>query len=486
MLTWSRSGDGMARLWPAWVCATTLAVILGAVAAALPALVGRTVLGACVAAAFVRFPYVLVLTWGVSAMFGDNRLDVLGGQSIFGALTYLSLPCFAIVAAPRIPRLVRRQPWLGIWIVFVLLVLINLPRSPLGLAEAVRQFIGFPATIGIVALTATELTSARRAAGLTWSVLIPAVGVAAFGCYQYFAGVGGVDSQGVYRVFSIFDWTNTLAFFLIVPLGWAALELREARTLRGRLPPLAAMLVMGACEFFTFGRGGWLGAALALGGPLLIVGPPARISLSRPLVLGSALAAVAIAITFLPGLDLSTRVEDVANIQGRAMIWDYVFGRAMDDPIIGQGFWASAELTAQAVDDLVSQGVHNSYLMIFFDYGLVGLTVFCAVWVALLIQLALLVRASERAAMRLLLAVAFTTLGVLLYSGTGLELVDFAPSMYLWLMLGWATRSLMQTAPSGARPFELSSNGQAADVHAEKDATQDKQLKPLRPAHYQP
>ena len=58
------------------------------------------VLGAALAGFFVKYPYALVLTWGALGMFGDIRLEMLGGQSLFGALTYLSLPCFLIVAAP--------------------------------------------------------------------------------------------------------------------------------------------------------------------------------------------------------------------------------------------------------------------------------------------------------------------------------------------------------------------------------------------------
>jgi O-antigen ligase len=480
MITWSRTLPGPVPLVVACGAAAGLALVVGALSAALPSLVARVVLGACVAGLFVRYPFALVLTWGGLAMFGNNRLDVLGGQSIFGALTYLSLPCFALVGLPRLGRLIRTHPWLGIWVAFVLLVFINLPRSPLDLSEAARQFIGYPATIGIFVLAVTELTTRRRAAWLTWIVLMPAAAIGAYGVYQYVAGVGGYDSQGVYRVFSIFSWTNTLAFFLIVPLGWAAYIVRDAPTLRVRLSAAALLVVLGACEFFTFGRGGWLGAALAVGGPLLIVGPPARVSLSRPMTLALGLIVLAVGVTLLPGLDLSERVEDVANLQGRAMIWEYVFRRAMDDPIIGQGFEAATEVTAMAVDDLVSQGVHNTYLMVFFDFGAIGLAIFCAAFAGLFARLVQDARrAADRRTLRLRMAAAFTTLGVLVYSGSGLELVDFAPSIYLWLMLGWTLRPIGAEVASGAGGLQLPRRRQPAEIQAREHATEDQQLQPL-------
>jgi O-antigen ligase len=479
MITWARVDVSGGRLWSATVLTAALAAAVGALAAAQPSLVGRGVLGAAVAVFFVRHPYALVLVWGALAMFGDNRLDELGGQSIFGALTYVSLPCFFIVAAPRVPRLVRQQPWLGVWIAFVLLVLVNLPRSPLALPEAIRQFIGFPATVGILTLAATELRSLRRFVWLTWAILVPSVGVAAYGCYQYFAGVGGLDSQGVYRVFSVFAWTNTLAFFLIVPIGWAAFVVRDATRLRVRLAGGSALIVLTAAEFFTFGRGGWLGAGLALAGPLLIAGPPARVLPSRPLFVVAGLAAIAVAVSLVPGLDLSARIEDVANIQGRALIWDYVFRQALEDPIIGQGFWAVDALTSNASDELVSQGVHNAYLMIFFDYGVIGLTIFCAAWIVLSAQFAMLLRTARRSSMHFILAAGCATLGVLVYSGSGLELVDFAPSIYLWLMVGAAMSQVWASAPSHAGPLELARDDQPAQIESAEQAAHPKQLQPL-------
>jgi hypothetical protein len=324
----------------------------------------------------------------------------------------------------------------------------------------------------VLALFATELGAPRRFAALTWAVLIPASAVAALGCYQYFHGVGGLESQGVYRVFSVFEWTNTLAFFLIVPLGWAAFVIRNAESRRTRLAGWAVFGVLTACEFFTFGRGGWIGALIAVSGPLVIAGPPPRIVASRALAFGSAALVGALVLISWSALGLSARVADIANIQGRAMIWDYVFRRAMDDPIIGHGFWASNALTAQAMDELVSQGIHNSYLMVFFDYGLIGLVLFCGVWLLLLAQLARQIGRFDRTGLRLALAAGFTTLGVLIYSGSGIELVDFAPSMYLWMLLGYA--------------LQLTQDHKPAEVDQRENAARDAERQPTLALQHQP
>ncbi len=461
--------------------ATALAVALGSASAVQPSLTARVVIGGAAAAVFVRYPFALLLTWATAAMFGDLRVEALGGQSIFGALTYVSLPCFALVAVPRMPRLIREQPWVGLWLAFVALVFINLPRSPQPLGEAIREFVGYPATLCVLTLAATELKNARRAALLTWAVLIPSTVIALIAVYQYFAGVGGLESQGVYRVFSVFEWTNTLAFFLIVPLGWTAALIRITRDQRVRLVVMGLFMVLAAAEFFTFGRGGWLGAVIAVCAPLLITLRPVRLVPARGLALLGALGIVAVTLAFLPGVDLSERVGDVANVQGRAMIWDYVLGRAMDQPFIGHGFGGAADLTAQAIDELTSQGVHNSYVMIFFDYGAVGLLLFCATWMALLAQLALTLFRVSRTGAAVLLATIFTTLGVLVYSGAGLELVDFAPSMYLWLIAGWASAGLVGARLASNRP-QLAGELQPEHIHARERSARDRQLQQLRPS----
>src|SRR4051812_30032852 len=77
-----------------------LALLLGAASAMMPLMLAKLMLGSVAALVFVLRPRWLLFTWAVVAMFGDLRIDQ---QTSFGALTYVSLPCFALTLFRNLP-----------------------------------------------------------------------------------------------------------------------------------------------------------------------------------------------------------------------------------------------------------------------------------------------------------------------------------------------------------------------------------------------
>lgn len=91
------------------------------------------------------------------------------------------------------------------------------------------------------------------------------------------------------------------------------------------------------------------------------------------LVGGVGLAVVAWPIiTFLVSKDfLAQRLGNLES-EGRMRVWSYAFQEAMKSPIIGRGNGAATDFG----QDVFNKKFHNAYLAVFFDLGIVGLSVF--------------------------------------------------------------------------------------------------------------
>jgi O-antigen ligase len=270
--------------------------------------------------------------------------------------------------------------------------------------------------------------------GLRWCVVLSAAGVAALAWYQFFSRTGGVDDAGVYRVSSLFDWANTLAFYLITPLGLSAYSLISARNVWSRLAYALILTVLTGALFFTFGRGGWLAGAVAVLAPVILL---ASRRIVVPIIIG--IASVPILMTAVLGLDLSARLGDVLNIEGRQVIRDVVFNRALESPIFGDGFSSATLYVASSSDPLVALGFHNLYLVLLFDYGVVGLFMFLATWLAFAWEcLAGLQwnRLQQHGEMITALAI---LIGISIVEFTGNTSLDFSASLELWIVLAWAS-----------------------------------------------
>jgi O-antigen ligase len=406
---------------------------VGVLAATNPLSIVRLAAGLAAAAILVAHPYFLVVVWSAAAAFGDIALP--GGQSLFGALSQVSLPCLLLALARDLPRVAKRQPWIVAWAGFVLVVLFNIPRAQIDTLEALKLSTGYFDSLALAIVIMTRVRTAQQARYLLWITIATACVIALIACYQFASRSGGADvGLGVYRVFGVFNWANTLGFYLICPQGIASYLLVTSPSLRGRLGAGLAVLILTSGLFFTFGRAAWIGGMLAVAGPV-VLGSAAR----RAVVPVSILVAAPLVLVSTLGLDLSHRLGDTADYAGREMIWQVVLNRALQSPVFGYGFNADGVLMTTTPDMLVAQGVHNIYLVVLYNYGIVGLLPFVCTWLAFAWQAALRLRGSNRDERCLLIAALSVLAGVLAYSHTGLELFAFGASTYVWILLAVAS-----------------------------------------------
>jgi O-antigen ligase len=423
----------------AWAFAFVGLPVVGLLAALLGPQFPRFMIGAALAVVFAARPRWALLAWAAAGMFGDLRF---GQQSLFGGLAYVSLPCFFLGLARGLPICLKRHIWVRLWLAFLIIVFLNTFRSPLSLNEAWRNYTGYFCTLAIAVLILTTIPTLRLASQLILVFLLGSVAIAAYAWYQFFFHAGGsADVGGLYRIFSVFGWSNTQGFFFIAPLGIATFCLISARKPRARVFYALSLAILTGGMFFTFGRAAWLAGTIAVLGPFLASG-----SRTRALPLALAFAAVPVLLALGAGLDLSQRVTDTLNVQGRQLIWGIVLQRALEAPVLGRGFWADEAFINTTPDMLVAQGFHNIYLLVFFDYGLVGLTLFLGTWVTFVWGCLRRISRSHAAERYFLITAMSIVLGVLTYSYTGLELIDFAPSIYVWMVLAWASLDERATA----------------------------------------
>jgi O-antigen ligase len=273
-------------------------------------------------------------------------------------------------------------------------------------------------------------------------ILLGSCAVAGYACYQFFAEVGGfAEGGGVYRTFSVFGWSNTLGFFLIMPAGLAAFVVINARDGMARLGSLAALTIIGSGLFFTFGRAAWIGAAVAVAGPVL----RSTSSLKSVLVL-PAMAILGLFAVDVTDIDLSDRLTDPTNYIGREVVRDIGIRLSMESPLFGHGFLSSSDLFESTYDTLLARGFHNIYVLTLYEFGLIGLIIFLLTWVVFAVEcVRRFPRAGPRQRHALVTALSILA-GVLLASWAGNDLINFAPSIYLWIILAWASASRVYDA----------------------------------------
>jgi putative inorganic carbon (HCO3(-)) transporter len=206
-----------------------------------------------------------------------------------------------------------------------------------------------------------------------------------------------VHGELFYRISGPFPTGNTLhtvmaAVFFMVLLdtlhGASAPEERQAlpRGIQWLVLCLAPVTIL-----LTLSRGNWAGLLLGMW-VLLFLGRQ-LVSFSRKVgVVGFALMfawLVIIALPLLiPGEFMERRVGNLPNIYGRFATWSAAIQEGIKDPIFGIGLNNLrnflAESTARFGDERSYSTVHNSFLAIFTELGVIGLITYMGIAVSII------------------------------------------------------------------------------------------------------
>jgi O-antigen ligase len=298
-------------------------------------------------------------------------------------------------------------------------------------------------------------TAIRTAAHLRWLILAFIGGALFATVIGFFGAYSASSSVNDARLSGGFDDPNELAAVVVPALVFLSFFLvAERRATRFLLVPIAGVLALGFLR--TDSQAGLIALGVTLVGALFFAGPVR----DRAAVLVVALAVAGTAYYTLVTAPVAFQtLTSSNNVSGRESLWAVAGDVVSDHPVVGVGAGNFSDVeqsyafgsTSLPRIDLVARGelVHNSYLQVLAELGLVGLAAFLAVIVGSLALGVRAVRTFHRAGdsqMELLArGIVIGTVGILVayFFATN----QYEKQLWLLLALGPALDSIARRAP---------------------------------------
>ncbi len=273
----------------------------------------------------------------------------------------------------------------------------------------------------------------------------------------------GLHLIAIMSVMTILDWSNFVDLGLMEqdldgrvqgPIG----ESNQYGTFMVFFVPLFAAMALGSKGFariiwwFVFfagfgllvttgSRGAYLGIFVAtiLGFRFVVPYFNRRVFRNTAVKMGAVLLMISLAIGIanrdlvVERMEQSTSTDIQELSSGRSAIWRATILVQAEKPysfVVGNG-WNSHENSG------IWKSAHNSYLLIFFELGIIGLALFAVLLASLVIQVRVLVARTEGKERVLMSGVAFGLFGVIV----SIMFVDLSvPWFYIWSFVGMSLR----------------------------------------------
>jgi O-antigen ligase len=341
--------------------------------------------------------------WGVAAVFLTYPIGSI--ESPLAGLQLVELTLMGVTTVVALSRLGTGKsplPWPSqMWWILALIAwtLVALP-SALDQSLALKQIaaiIGASLLALVIVGACREMKDVRFVLG---ALVIVAAGIAAGAFLQggdFRATFGGSRVAG--RAVSSFDHSNQLgtlsAMSVLITIGL----LIGARTTRGRVAGIVALLILIGGQALTLSRGAWIGTVVGLAFLTIILPHARRILL--------ALAIPVIGITmvvyfFAPG---STQIQVIGErfesltvrspYDDRPAIWEEAVREIEEEPITGQGpgnFPVASVTAASGANSVFAYHAHNIFLTWTAESGIPALILI----LGFIISLALAVRRATK------------------------------------------------------------------------------------------
>ncbi|CAN5676000.1 hypothetical protein BH23GEM9_BH23GEM9_19060 [soil metagenome] len=390
-----------------------LALILGPVVVTTPFVLAGALLGAGLLAAVFMQPLIVL---GVVLLIGPVDLSFMTGgfKGLFANLGGLDMNGIRLIgvtfglgvtaiALPR-TRAVLFGPWGLLYVAFLAWCLFALARSPYpvyGLRFMLK--LAFPLLVFVAVVGMTE-----RREQLDRLVDFALIGAALIALVMnpFYAAFGGYEvyDSGHVRIRGVGIHENPFSFYLLVSLYMSLARL----IYRGQMRYLLLCAALSFWMVMTLTRITFLAAlvglsAMALYG--LIAGRNPRV------MLGAIMAAVLLALPLLPvvlerSLGFVPSVGELMelarhpmalyesiNWQGREVAWPIVYAAFTSMPWIGLGLGASILVMREYFPADAGELVHNEYLRLATETGIIGVFLFAA---AIMMWLVAAVKADRR------------------------------------------------------------------------------------------
>ena len=391
---WSEPRKGAELLWGAALLIS--AALAGPFIVHAPFAATAALLGALLLVVAVQQP---LLVLGIALLIGPGDLSFLSGglRELMPSLGGLDMNGVRIVAvsaglgmaALAVPR--AREALIGRHAFFYLLFLVwaalSLFWSP-NRMDGLRLWVHIAYPLLIVV---TIIGNAERHADLDRLIDFALLGAAlvAFVLNPYFALAGGYEvyDSGHMRVRGVGSHENPIAFYMLISMFMSFMRLLLRRQMRYAL--LCAAL--GFWVVLTLSRITFLAALVGLGGIAIY----ALVALRNPRVVVAAVAAaMLLAVPLVPAILERTFGHPVSfgelisllrsplalyesiNWHGRELAWPVVFAAFLSAPWVGLGLGSSMAIMRQYFPPEVGPLVHNDYLRLAVETGLIGVFLF--------------------------------------------------------------------------------------------------------------
>jgi O-antigen ligase len=325
-------------------------------------------------------------------MNGIRLIGVAGGLGIIGLFV------------PHVRR-VLLGPFGIVYVVFLVYAAFSIPGSA-SPVDGLRLWlkIAYPLLIfGVVAGVATRREQVDR---LLDCALIGAALVVFLSVLLTMSGRYGVYEDGLVRVRGVTLHENPFSFYLLIAIYMAFARF----AVRAQWRYLLLSAALGVWLVFTLTRITFLAGAVGMIGIALYAAIAAR---NMRVLFGAAVIGLLIAVPLTPiVLERSfgfvpTPAELIAlarspmalyesiNWQGRELVWPIVFASFLNDAWTGMGLGASTAVMQEYFPPQVGLVVHNEYLRLASETGVIGVVLFAT---AIMLWLVAVIRSDRRSA----------------------------------------------------------------------------------------
>jgi len=351
--------------------------LTGAVSCVLPlrffiALVACALYAGLCAYSFRTALVVIMVLRGSLDHFNKYSIAVPGVGSVNAAAVAGLLVIAMAAAAVFTGEISLRTPLTAVWTVFLgtFAFCIMSGRDP---ASGIESLLKFGSLASFYLLVYNYSFADRKNAryflkAIVFSSVIPMIA----GVYQFATGTGNTFTPGLNRISGTFVHPNPFAYYLMVVISACVILLYQKSVSGPGAAAVWAVLCIALAELFlTYTRGAWIGAAFTAALTFLRLKDrrKGRWLLLAVIFLAPLIPAVVSRFTGIT----STRMEE-SSLTTRFYIWRNMLAVSVESPLIGHGPGTFGIFARRTIGWLIE--AHNEYLRLFFETGLIGLTVY--------------------------------------------------------------------------------------------------------------
>jgi putative peptidoglycan lipid II flippase len=325
----------------------------------------RVTLGVAALLIFIRYPMILLFTWGLLAPF---EFASFAGHNLIGELNVVTLPALGILLILNFREIMRRHPSAAVMLGFAIWMILGIFHSPLSHYAFFQASQVYGVFLGMMALVSL-IDSRDRLYQVIDSMLLLAIPIAAYGIAQTVFHFGGFYDAGTYRAQSIFDWSDTFGFYLGLTIPLTIFRAYCTPT-RWRLFWTIALIPQIGGLVATYSRTSEVAVAGGVIVLLWLLGKRGRIA---AIALAGAIAAA------LPivGRHLLSRftTDGITTLSGRLYFWKELLAHFDWLNLTGNGLGAGEAFIARLTGGAFGSP-HSTFLQVLYDTGVPGLALF--------------------------------------------------------------------------------------------------------------